>query len=150
MSFLQYARFLITGAVVAAITVGCRELIGRFLFADTPFYYSLSVVLAYVVGIILSFLLNQMFTFRRKATEGDWLQFARFVAIALVGMLSTWLISLGLRYGLSLDRYIGTLAAAAAFATAAFLSSAITYPLNALLVFRTRDSTAIASNTAAR
>ena len=120
------------------VTVACRELIGRFLIADTMANYSLSVVLAYAIGILLSFLLNRRFTFQTRGTNRDWSKFLLFVAIAIAGLVSTWLLSLTLRYGLRLDAWSGEASAAIAFAAAALLSSAITYPLSALFVFRGR------------
>ena len=109
-------------------------MIGYLLPGETAFYYSLSVVLAYVIGIGLSFLINQRFTFQQAG--GNKSKFLVFVAIAITGLVSTWLLSLTLRYGLRLDSFLGDVAPACAFAAAALLSSALTYPLNALFVFR--------------
>jgi putative flippase GtrA len=138
MSLTQYVRFLVSGAVVAVITIACRELIGSLLGADTALYYSVSVVLAYAIGIVLSFVINQRFTFQTTAASRDWSKFLVFVGIALAGMASTWALSLTLRYGLGLEAALGDISAGVAFALAALLSSALTYPLSALLVFRRR------------
>jgi putative flippase GtrA len=139
MSFLQYTRFLTVGAFVAFITVGSREVIGRLLGADIPVLYSLSVLMAYAIGMLLSFLLNQKFTFNKAATSG-WKTYIPFIGIALLGMLLTSLISLALRYGLHFESLLGKYSAAASFAGAALLTSCITYPLNALLIFGQRSS----------
>ena len=120
------------------VTLACRELIDRLLAADTVLYYSLSVVLAYAVGVLLSFLLNRRFTFEKPGSDQGFSKFVLFVAIALAGLVSTWLLSLALRYGLGLQESLGEASAAIAFATAALLSSAITYPLSAWFVFRRR------------
>jgi putative flippase GtrA len=136
MAPAQYARFLVCGAIVAAATLGCRELIDRLLAADNAAYYSLSIVVAYALGILLSFLLNRRFTFQSSNADRDWSKFGVFVAVALVGLVSTWAFSLALRYGLPLQESFGQASATVAFATAALLSSAITYPLSALFVFR--------------
>ena len=138
MSLTQYVRFLVSGAVVAVVTIACRELIASVLAADTAPYYSLSVVLAYAIGVVLSFQINQRFTFQANTGARDWSGFFVFVGIALAGMASTWALSLTLRYGLGLQAVLGDTSAAVAFAAAALLSSAITYPLSALLVFRRR------------
>ena len=137
MSFGQYARFLVVGAFVGVVTVGCRELIGHLLVVDNRQTYSLSIVLAYAIGIALSFLLNQRFTFG-GSTQRSWSRFAGFVALALLGMALTWLFSLLLRYGLHLDTLLGEHARMAAFAGGALLSSALIYPLNSLFVFSGR------------
>jgi putative flippase GtrA len=135
LSLGQYARFLFVGGFVGVVTVACRELVGYFLHADTQRTYSLSIVVAYCVGVALSFLLNHRFTFAGQSGERSWPKFGRFVAVALTGMLATWALSLALRYGLQLDALIGPAAKLVAFATATLLSSALTYPLNSWFVF---------------
>jgi putative flippase GtrA len=135
MSFGQYTRFLFVGAFVGIITVGCRELIGHLLVADTQRNYSISVASAYATGIALSFLLNHRFTFGKTGGQRSWGKFVQFAAIAIVGLISTWLLSLALRYGLHLDARIGQSARLVAFVGATLLSSALTYPLNSMFVF---------------
>jgi putative flippase GtrA len=135
LSLGQYARFMLVGGFVGVVTVASRELIGRVLHADTPQAYSLSVVVAYALGLVLSFLINHRFTYNGSASGRSWRKFVQFVAVALIGMLITWALSLALRYGLRLDSLIGPSAKPVAFATAALLSSALTYPLNSWFVF---------------
>jgi putative flippase GtrA len=135
MSLGQYARFVIIGAFVGIVSVGCRELIGYLLAADTAWNYSVSVAFAYAVGIMLSFLLNHRFTFGGDDSSRNWRIFARFAAIAVVGLVATWLLALALRYGTHLDARIGSAAKLVAFVAAALLSSLLTYPLNARFVF---------------
>jgi putative flippase GtrA len=137
MSLVQYARFLATGGVVGAITVGCRELIGWLLSADNPARYSLSVVTAYAIGIVLSFIINRRYTFKDVGRIETGPSFLRFLAVALSGLLLTWLLSLTIRYETPwLIAGIGRYSATAAFAIATLISTAVTYPLNALVVFR--------------
>jgi putative flippase GtrA len=145
MSLGQYARFVIIGAFVGIVTVGCRELIGLLLVADTRRNFSISVCLAYAVGITLSFFLNLRFTFGGDASSRNWRNFFRFAAVAIVGLVSTWILALALRYGAHLDARIGSAAKLVAFATATFLSSVLTYTLNARFVFGGRRSSVAAS-----
>lgn len=145
MSLGQYARFVIIGAFVGIVSVGCRELIGHLLAADTRRNFSISVLLAYAVGITLSFFLNHRFTFGGDGSSRNWRVFLQFAAIAIAGLLSTWVLALALRYGTRLDARIGSAAKPVAFATAAFLSSLLTYPLNARFVFGGRRSRLAAS-----
>jgi putative flippase GtrA len=135
LSLGQFARFVFVGGFVGVVTVACREVIGHILHADTPRAYSLSVVVAYAVGLVLSFLINHRFTYNRSAAQRNWRKFAQFVVVALIGMLITWALSLALRYGLQLDALIGPVAKPVAFAIAALLSSTLTYPLNSWFVF---------------
>ena len=132
----QYAKFLAVGTFVGLVTVGLRELIGRILGADNATYYSLSVVLAYAVGIVLSYALNRRATFGADSSSATVTAFVLFTAIALLGTASTWAFSLLIRYGAHLSVLLGNFAAAAAFALAAVVSTLITYPLNARFVFR--------------
>jgi putative flippase GtrA len=138
MSLSQYTRFLVIGGFVGVITVGCRELIGHMLVADTAAYYSLSVVFAYAAGIALSFVLNRRHTFNQRDTSANYSGFALFALIALLGAFCTWMLALLLRYGAHLNALLGNSAAAVAFALAALFSTLITYPLNARFVFSRR------------
>jgi putative flippase GtrA len=135
ISVRQYLRFLVVGGSVGLLTLGAREVVGLGLGTDTRQHYSISVVLAYALGMGCSFLLNHRFTFGGRAGSRSWPSFARFIGIALVGMLLTWVLSFALRYGLRLDALIGDFARTAALAAATLLSSGATYPLNAWLVF---------------
>lgn len=140
MSLGQYARFVFIGAFVGIVSVGCRELVGHLLVADTRRSYSISVGLAYAIGITLSFFLNHRFTFGGDDSSRNWRIFFQFAAIAIVGLVLTWILALALRYGTHLDARIGWAAKPVAFATAAFISSVLTYPLNARFVFGHRRS----------
>ncbi len=136
MSLIQYARFLATGGVVGAITVGMRELIGWLLSADDPANYSVSVLSAYAGGIALSYTINRRYTFRDAVGIEAWPSLVRFVGVALAGLFLTWLFSLTIRYETSWLIAPGRYSATSAFAIATLISTAVTYPLNALVVFR--------------
>jgi putative flippase GtrA len=135
MSLTQYLRFLLVGGTTGVITICCREVIAHFLPSDTPVFYSLSVVCANSIGTAISFVLNRRYTFSSSNVTG-WSRFGGFAVIAVVAMFSTWMLSIALRYGLQLDAFFGDLAGGIAFAFATLLSSLITYPLNASVVFR--------------
>jgi putative flippase GtrA len=138
ISFRQYMRFLLVGGMVGLLTIAVRELLGRALGADSEWHYSFSIVLAYALGIVCSFLLNHRFTFGQGSDSRDWRSFVRFISVAVLGMLVTWLLALALRYGLQLDAVLGDFARPVAFATATLIGSLATYPLNARLVFGQR------------
>lgn len=110
--------------------------------SDDATHYSASVVLGYMVGIVVSFLLNHRYTFGGGNGTRDWSRFTLFIGVAMVGLTTTWLISLLLRYGLPLPRLVGSSSAGVAFAVATVLSSLVTYPLNALFVFGKKASVA--------
>ena len=131
----RYLRFLCVGAFVGVVTVACRELIAGLLQTDTVLTYSVSVGGAYAAGIVLSFVLNSELTFPQSRAQRPWAALPRFTAIALLGLGTTWALSLALRYGLALDAALGSLADAAAFITAALCASLLTYSLTARFVF---------------
>jgi len=91
-------------------------------------------------GIVVSFVLNQRFTFSAHQEARQWSRFMPFVAVALVGLVCTWLISLALRYGLPLPALIGKSSASVAFAMATVLASLITYSAQCLFVFGKKRS----------
>jgi putative flippase GtrA len=136
LSLAQYRRFFLVGTVVGLLAIALRELIAAVLPADTPFFYSISVVGVYVLGILLSYVLQRRFTFKTSLEERTWRRLISFVSVALLGALVTWLLSLSFRYELGFDRVLGHSSGSMAFAVAAVSSSVLTYTLNALLVFR--------------
>jgi len=140
LSLGQYARFFVVGTIAGLFSIACREIFGHLLGTDDPRHYSVSVALAYMAGIAVSFMLNQRFTFFRDKATHTWSRFIPFVAVALVGLVCTWLISVALRYGLPLPALIGKSSAPVAFAAATVIASLITYPLNALFVFGRKSS----------
>jgi putative flippase GtrA len=130
----RYARFLLVGGVVGLITLATREVLGFLLGADDRVNYSISIFIAYSVGIALSFLLNSRFTFG-SPVRGRAGRFIIFVPVALFGMALTWLLALGTReLGAALG-LVGRAWATPAFGVAALIASALTYPLTSLLVF---------------
>jgi putative flippase GtrA len=140
----------VVGTIAGLFSIACRELFGHLLGVDDPRHYSISVALAYVAGILVSFVLNQRFTFRKDKAERSWSRFIPFVAVAMVGLVCTWLISIALRYGLPLTALIGKSSGSVAFAAATVLASLITYPLNGLFVFgKQRNATSAMSDTVA-
>ena len=136
LSFHQYRRFFLVGTVVGLLAIALRELIAAALPADTPLFYSISVIVVYVFGIVLSYVLQHRFTFKVSLGNSSWRRLGSFIAVALLGALTTWLLSLVFRYELGFDRIFGQLSGSMAFAVAAVTSSVLTYTLNALFVFR--------------
>lgn len=138
LSTRQYSSYLLVGVFVGLVTVGLREVIGALLPADTPFYYSVSIVVVYAIGILLSFVMQRLLTFKSTmacSLIGDLPRLGRFIVVAGIGAGATWLIALGLRYGLAFDTIFGRYGASMAFGVAAVVASLITYSLNATVVF---------------
>jgi putative flippase GtrA len=138
MSVAQYIRFLTIGALVGAITVLARELFSVLLGNDGKESYSVSIVLAYGIGIAVSFAANRRFTFAQAGGAGSLATFAKFVVVALVGLVLTWSLAVFIRYHTPVSELVGSYSGTLAFVFATLISSIATYPLNSVVVFRVR------------
>lgn len=85
----QFIRFLVAGGIAAAANFGSRFVFSQWL----P--YSVAIVLAYLVGMTVAFVLmrRHVFTDSRGALGP---QIAKFVGVNLLAVLQTLLISLAL------------------------------------------------------
>ena len=133
-----YSRYAAVGAIVGGVTVAIREALAAVLPADTPVYYSSSVLLAYTVGIVLSYYGHRRFTFGGQplANLGVF-TLSLFTLIALLGMALVAALSMAIRYGFGADQMLGRYGAGVAFTLATLLVSILTYALNSLYTFRT-------------
>jgi putative flippase GtrA len=131
-----YARYVAVGTVVGGITVAMRELFSAVLPADTPAYYAASVLLAYTVGIVLSYYGHHSFTFGgQRIASVSLYRLSLFALIALLGLVIAAALSIAIRYGLRIDHFLGRYGAGFAFALAALGASLLTYILNTLYTF---------------
>jgi putative flippase GtrA len=90
----QLVRFLLVGGLAALANFGSRWIFSRVMS------YELAVVLAYLVGMAISYTIFRFFVFensgRSVTHEVTW-----FVAVNAVALVQVWLVSVGLyRYGL--------------------------------------------------
>lgn len=136
----SYSKYIVIGGIVGVITVLIREGISFVLPQDTPTYYAVSVVLAYCVGILLSYYGHRKVSFSHAQPVGSTVEsFSRFTVIAIMGLLATTGLSVLLRYKLPFDKYLSDFGAATAFAIATFLASLLTYSLNATFTFSSKN-----------
>jgi len=85
----QFTRFVLTGGIAAAANFGSRILFNRWMD------FSSAVILAYLVGMIVAFLLAKAFVFH-ESTQSTNKSIFFFTVINLFAVLQTWLISMGL------------------------------------------------------
>jgi putative flippase GtrA len=138
-----YSRYAAVGAIVGGVTVAIREAVGAALPADTPVYYSSSVLLAYAAGIVLSYYGHRRFTFGdRQLAKSSLSSFSLFTLIALLGLAFVAALSVAIRYGFGADQILGRYGAGFAFALATLLASILTYALNFLYTFHDRHGMA--------
>ena len=87
----QFALFLLTGGFAALVNFCSR------IFYNQYFDFSLSVLFAYVTGMITAFILAKVFVF--KNTSNSVSRSALFfLLVNLAAVLQTWVVSIGLAY----------------------------------------------------
>jgi putative flippase GtrA len=136
ISYNRYPRFFIIGSVVGIATVLVRELISIMLDADDKVEYLITICGAYGFGIIASFTLQRLFTFRNHGESRARDPFILFTLVALAGGALVALLSFLLRYTLLFDTLFNEYAATVAFIIASLLVSVVSYWVNAKFVFR--------------
>lgn len=115
----QFLGFLLAGGVAAAVNFGSRILYNLW------FGFSVSVVLAYLTGMLTAFLLARLFVFRhsRQPTHRSALFFA---LVNLVAVAQTWAISMALLHyvlpAFGIQRFAAEIAHAIGVAVPVFTS----------------------------
>ena len=121
-------------AFVALVTILFREVLSVFL-PDTHWYYVLTILVSYIVGMFLSFELQKKITFKNAKSEQyqkKWLFFMIAISIALLSSGLSYFI----RYYLEMDKYVGQWSAMLSFAVSVAFCSVLSFALNKIFVFR--------------
>lgn len=85
----QFTMFVVTGGVAAAANFGSRILFNYWMD------FSSAVILAYITGMVVAFLLAKAFVFR-ESTQSTNKSILFFIVVNVFAVLQTWLISMGL------------------------------------------------------
>jgi len=85
----EFVRFLVAGGVAALVNMAARWVLDLWLG------YSLSIVLAYIVGMVTAYLLNRWLVFQPSGRTVRWEVFW-FTVVNLLGVAQVWGISIGL------------------------------------------------------
>lgn len=85
----QFTLFVVTGGIAAAANFGSRILFNRWMD------FSSAVILAYITGMVVAFLLAKAFVFR-ESTQSTNKSILFFIVVNVFAVLQTWLISMGL------------------------------------------------------
>ncbi|SAL06432.1 GtrA-like protein [Caballeronia arationis] len=85
----QFLVFLLTGGFAAAVNWGSRIVYNFWM----P--YSAAIVVAYVTGMIVAFILARIFVFN-NSTQSTGRSVMFFTLVNLVAVLQTWVVSIGL------------------------------------------------------
>jgi putative flippase GtrA len=92
-SFLskEFLGFLITGGIAATV-----NFVSRIYFNQT-YSFSVSVVFAYLLGMLTAFILARVFVFN-KSSRSIGRSAVIFSLVNVLALAQTWLISMGLNY----------------------------------------------------
>lgn len=130
----SFGRYLGVAALIGLITVGLREALGA-LFLQAPGQYAWSMLLAYGVGVVMSYLAQGRLTFGALGHRPSPQGLGGFALVAVMSAVLTALLAYVLRFGLPLEQRLPTLAAPLAFAVAALLVAPVSFLLGRHLVF---------------
>jgi putative flippase GtrA len=136
----RFFRYVIVAAVVGVLTVFMREVIAWLLPSDTPEYYTVSIVCAYIFGMVANFLGQRAITFADAKVPSQIRSFVTFIVVAVFGLVLTTLLSLGIRYTFWNVELPGTYAGTFSFAAAVALVSVVTFVLHRQLSFSGRHT----------
>jgi putative flippase GtrA len=84
-----FLKFLLTGGISALVNIGSRALLSLAL----PF--EVSVLAAYLIGMVVAFMLMRAFVFARSG-QAPASEFVRFGIVNAVGLALVWLVSVAL------------------------------------------------------
>lgn len=87
----QFIYFLMVGCLAAAANFGSR------LIYDQWVGFSEAVVLAYMTGMVVAFILNKLFVFQ-ESRRNILKSILFFCVVNIVGLMQTWLITMWLAY----------------------------------------------------
>jgi putative flippase GtrA len=85
----RFASFAVTGGIAATCNLCTRFFLSRVM------RYELAVLLAYLVGMVVAFVLARTFVFEKSAREWH-AQLGRFAIVNLFGLVQVWLVSVSL------------------------------------------------------
>jgi putative flippase GtrA len=86
---LRIASFAVTGGIAAVCNLGFRILFSRVM------RYELAVLFAYLIGMIVAYVLARGFVFEKSETAW-YTQLTRFAIVNIFGFTQVWLVSVGL------------------------------------------------------
>ena len=110
-SFLskEFLGFLITGGIAATVNFLSRIYFNQF------YSFSVSVVFAYLLGMLTAFILARVFVFN-KSSQSIGRSVVIFSLVNVLALTQTWLISMGLNYyvlpRLGVERFVPEISSA--------------------------------------
>ncbi len=83
---MQFGKFVAVGQSNAAIDIGILNLLILFTNIDRGPYFSVFKAVSFVLAVTNSFLWNKFWSFESNEKDGMAGQFAKFIAVSLVGL----------------------------------------------------------------
>lgn len=87
----QFLIFLLTGGIAATVNFGSRIVYSQW------YSFSTAIILAYLTGMLVAFILARIFVFK-SASQTIRRSALFFIAVNLIAVMQTWLISIGLSH----------------------------------------------------
>lgn len=116
---VQFLKFLATGGVAALVNFGSRVFYSQWMD------FSWAVVLSYLTGMLLAFVLARLLVFK-DASQPLHRSFAFFALVNVLAIAQTWLISVLLAFqvlpALGIQQHVQELAHAVGIVVPAFTS----------------------------
>ncbi|WP_042705916.1 GtrA family protein [Methanomicrobium mobile] len=85
---IEFIGFFVCGAIAAAVNITSRIIFNAILPS-----YVISILLAFVAGLLTGFILDKYLIFKKSKTSTEW-QICAFIAINIIGVLQTVVFSL--------------------------------------------------------
>lgn len=82
----QFVKFIIVGGIAAFVNFCSR------IFLNLYFNFSISILIAYIFGMLTAFLLNKLFVFR-KSNQVIYKSILYFVLVNIIAVIQIWAIS---------------------------------------------------------
>lgn len=93
----KYLSYVIVAAVLGISLISLRELIAYFL-PDTKYYYIITVVFVYIIGIVLSFEFQEKITFEKIPQKYRMKKRLLFLLISVVTAIISTILAYLIRY----------------------------------------------------
>ena len=81
-TFLQLFRYAFVGGVAFVADFGLLYVLTEY----AHFHYLLSATLAFIVGLVINYLLSKIWVFSSNTIKKQWVEFAVFALIGVVGL----------------------------------------------------------------
>jgi len=85
----QFVAFVVAGGIAAAVNIGSRILFSLVM------RYEIAILVAYLCGMTVAYILNRMFVFAASG-RGMPSEYARFTLVNLLAVAQVWIVSVGL------------------------------------------------------